>query len=141
MGEWVCAADRTSSYDEFLYGPEFLCFTRDYLTPHHVRYGLKIVSYDFESERWDFNGTIVYWMVIPSLPGRQFETNADRVRSSSAEELADLILSAEYCEECKHQRNGVCTYLENCTADFISLQEGCREAAIAWLQKEESNDE
>ena len=59
-------------------------------------------------------------------------TNADRIRAMSDEELAELLISADFCGECEYcDKVGLCRYYE-ARPDGV-LDDGCKQAAINWL--------
>lgn len=60
-------------------------------------------------------------------------TNADRIRSMSDEELADIFLRADFCKCCEHEKDGVCNYV--CAYPNIPLYEGCKQAALKWMKQ------
>ena len=60
-------------------------------------------------------------------------SNADRIRSMSDEELADIFLRADFCKCCEHEKDGVCNYI--CAYPNIPLYDGCKQAALTWLQR------
>lgn len=60
-------------------------------------------------------------------------TNADRIRAMSDEELSDIFLRADFCKYCEHEKDGVCNYI--CAYPNIPLYNGCKEAALTWLQQ------
>ena len=61
-------------------------------------------------------------------------TNADRIRAMSDEELAELLISADFCGECEYcDKVGLCRYYE-ANPDGI-LDDGCKQAAISWLRQ------
>ena len=59
-------------------------------------------------------------------------TNADRIRAMTDEELSDIFLRANFCKYCEHEKDGVCNYI--CAYPNIPLYNGCKEAALTWLQ-------
>lgn len=60
-------------------------------------------------------------------------TNADRIRAMSDEELSDIFLRADFCKYCEHEKDGVCNYI--CAYPNIPLYDGCKQAALTWLQQ------
>ena len=60
-------------------------------------------------------------------------TNADRIRAMSDEELADIFLRADFCKCCEHERDEVCNYI--CAYPNIPLYDGCRQAALKWMEQ------
>lgn len=61
-------------------------------------------------------------------------TNADRIRTMSDEELAELLISADFCEECEYcDKVWGCRYYE-AHPDGV-LNDGCKQAAISWLRQ------
>ena len=61
-------------------------------------------------------------------------TNADRIRAMSDEELAELLISADFCEGCEYcDKVGICRYYE-AHPDGV-LADGCKQAARKWLQQ------
>ena len=61
-------------------------------------------------------------------------TNADRIRAMSDEELAELLISADFCGECEYcDKVGLCRYYE-AHPDGV-LDDGCKQAAINWLRQ------
>lgn len=60
-------------------------------------------------------------------------TNADRIRAMSDEELAAIFLRADFCKCCEHERDGVCNYI--CAYPNIPLYDGCRQAALKWMEQ------
>lgn len=65
-------------------------------------------------------------------------TNADRIRSMSDEELADIFLRADFCKCCEHEKDGVCNYI--CAYPNIPLYDGCKQAALKWMKKPAEED-
>ena len=65
-------------------------------------------------------------------------TNADRIRAMSDEELSDIFLRADFCKYCEHEKDGVCNYI--CAYPNIPLYNGCKEAALTWLQQPAEED-
>ena len=61
------------------------------------------------------------------------ETNADRIRKMSDEELVDIFLRADFCKCCEHEKDGVCNYI--CAYPNIPLYDGCKQAALKWMKK------
>ena len=61
------------------------------------------------------------------------ETNADRIRAMSDEELADIFLRADFCKCCEHNKDGVCNYI--CAYPNIPLYDGCIQAALTWMKQ------
>ena len=62
-----------------------------------------------------------YWMPKP-------QTNADRIRAMSDEELADDLMSYNcLCERC--------LYANECEADDYVTAEKCREGILEWLKQ------
>lgn len=59
-------------------------------------------------------------------------TNADRTRSMSDEELAELLITADFCGECEYcDKVWECRYYE--AHPDGALNDGCKQAAINWL--------
>jgi len=136
MSEWICATDRNPDDEEFIYGPEFLCFVRKRITPYQERAGMEVVLYDFRQERWQCNGTVEYWMRIPTMRNWEIATNADKLRRSSMEELTEILISQTYCEACIYNLEGTCIHAS--TSPDTPLIEGCRKAAMNWLKRPEA---
>ena len=65
-------------------------------------------------------------------------TNADRIRAMTDEELSDIFLRANFCKYCEHEKDGVCNYI--CAYPNIPLYNGCKEAALTWLQQPAEED-
>ena len=65
-------------------------------------------------------------------------TNADRIRAMSDEELSDIFLRADFCKYCEHEKDGVCNYI--CAYPNIPLYDGCKQAALKWLQQPAEED-
>ena len=65
-------------------------------------------------------------------------TNADRIRAMSDDELSDIFLRADFCKYCEHEKDGVCNYI--CAYPNIPLYNGCKEAALTWLQQPAEED-
>ena len=66
-------------------------------------------------------------------------TNADRIRAMSDEELAELLISADFCEGCEYcDKVGICRYCE-AHPDGV-LADGCKQAARKWLQQPAEED-
>ena len=65
-------------------------------------------------------------------------TNADRIRAMSDEELSDIFLRADFCKYCEHEKDGVCNYI--CAYPNIPLYDGCKQAALTWLQQPAEED-
>ena len=65
-------------------------------------------------------------------------TNADRIRAMSDEELSDIFLRADFCKYCEHEKDGVCNYI--CAYPNIPLYDGCKRAALTWLQQPAEED-
>lgn len=62
------------------------------------------------------------------------QTNLDRIRAMGDEELAELLISADYCEGCEYcDKVGICRYYE-AHPDGV-LADGRRQAARKWLQQ------
>lgn len=61
------------------------------------------------------------------------QTNADRIRSMSDEELAELIASGELCAICP-----LCKYYgtENCYMENEGVHKNCASGIIEWLKSE-----
>ena len=66
------------------------------------------------------------------------ETNADRIRAMSDEELADIFLRADFCKCCEHEKDEVCNYI--CAYPNIPLYEGCKQAALKWMKQPAEED-
>ena len=86
------------------------------------------------------DNTAVSYCVMGPCP-EQKSSNADRIRAMSDEELAELLISADFCEGCEYcDKVGICRYCE-AHPDGV-LADGCRQATRKWLQQpaeEESN--
>lgn len=65
-------------------------------------------------------------------------TNADRIRAMTDEELSDIFLRADFCKYCEHEKDGVCNYI--CAYPNIPLYDGCKQAALTWLQQPAEED-
>lgn len=66
-------------------------------------------------------------------------TNGDRIRAMSDEELAELLISADFCEGCEYcDKVGICRYFE-AHPDGV-LADGCRQATRKWLQQPAEED-
>lgn len=66
-------------------------------------------------------------------------TNAERIRAMSDEELAELLISADFCEGCEYcDKVGICRYHE-AHPDGV-LADGCKQAARKWLQQPAEED-
>lgn len=52
------------------------------------------------------------------------QTNADRIRNMSDEELAEWINTKDMCEHCAYESEGLCT------------KESCASNILRWLQSE-----
>ena len=65
-------------------------------------------------------------------------TNDDRIRAMSDEELSDIFLRADFCKYCEHEKDGVCNYI--CAYPNIPLYDGCKQAALTWLQQPAEED-
>lgn len=66
-------------------------------------------------------------------------TNAERIRAMSDEELAELLISADFCEGCEYcDKVGICRYYE-AHPDGV-LADGCKQAARKWLQQPAEED-
>lgn len=66
-------------------------------------------------------------------------TNAERIRAMSDEELAELLISADFCEGCEYcDKVGICRYCE-AHPDGV-LADGCKQAARKWLQQPAEED-
>lgn len=69
----------------------------------------------------------------------QQKTNADRIRAMSDEEMAELLISADFCEGCEYcDKVGICRYYE-AHPDGV-LADGCKQAARKWLQQPAEED-
>lgn len=66
------------------------------------------------------------------------QTNADRIRDMSDEELVDIFLRADFCKCCEHEKDGVCNYI--CAYPNIPLYDGCKQAALKWMKKPAEED-
>lgn len=60
-------------------------------------------------------------------------TNADYVRSADDEQLADVLLKADFCELCVHFESSLCRFAEHYPGK--PLKEGCKSAAVKWLKQ------
>ena len=60
----------------------------------------------------------------------QKQTNADRIRAMSDEELAEFLEEFEVCTHCKYADGIVCTFENPCTHGFASAM------AYEWLKSE-----
>lgn len=66
-------------------------------------------------------------------------TNAQKIRAMSDEELAELLISADFCEGCEYcDKVGICRYFE-AHPDGV-LADGCRQATRKWLQQPAKED-
>ena len=66
-------------------------------------------------------------------------TNAERIRAMSDEELAELLISADFCEGCEYcDKVGIRRYYE-AHPDGV-LADGCKQAARKWLQQPAEED-
>ena len=74
----------------------------------------------------------VSYCVMGACPEQKL-SNADRIRAMSDEELADIFLRADFCKCCEHERDGVCNYI--CAYPNIPLYDGCRQAALKWMEQ------
>ena len=61
------------------------------------------------------------------------DTNADRIRAMTDEELAGIFLRADFCKCCEHEKGGVCNFI--CAYPNIPIYEGCKQAALAWMKQ------
>ena len=68
------------------------------------------------------------------------ETNYDRIRKMSVEEMAKVIVEAPSCLSCEYlnKETGLCGHSESSEQ---SLYEGCTEATKKWLESEVSDSE
>ena len=66
------------------------------------------------------------------------ETNADRIRRMSDEELSDIFLRADFCKCCEHEKDGVCNYI--CAYPNIPIYDGCKQAALTWMKQPAEED-
>ena len=58
--------------------------------------------------------------------------NADRIRAMSDEDLAELLITSDFCGECEYcDKVWGCRYYE-AHPDGV-LNDGCKQAAINWL--------
>lgn len=71
-------------------------------------------------------------------PKAKKQSNADRIRAMSDEELADIFLRADFCKCCEHEKDGVCNYI--CAYPNIPLYEGCKQAALKWMKQPAEED-
>ena len=70
---------------------------------------------------------------------RRVMTNADRIRAMNDDELAELLISADFCEGCEYcDKVGICRYCE-AHPDGV-LADGCKQAARKWLQQPAEED-
>ena len=83
---------------------------------------------------WNGWETCGNWIQKPGEP----PTNADRIRAMSDEELSDIFLRADFCKYCEHEKDGVCNYI--CAYPNIPLYDGCKQAALTWLQQPAEED-
>ena len=66
-------------------------------------------------------------------------TNAQKIRAMSDEEFAELLISADFCGECKYcDQVGLCRYCD--VYPDRALNDGCKRAAINWLGKPAEED-
>lgn len=66
-------------------------------------------------------------------------TNAQKIRAMSDEELAELLISADFCEGCEYcDKVGICRYFE-AHPDGV-LADGCRQATRKWLHQPAKED-
>lgn len=66
-------------------------------------------------------------------------TNADRIRAMNDDELAELLISADFCEGCEYcDKVGICRYCE-AHPDGV-LADGRKQAARKWLQQPAEED-
>lgn len=79
---------------------------------------------------WNGWETCGNWIQKPGDP----PINADRIRAMSDEEIAELLITADFCEGCEYcDKVGICRYFE-AHPDGV-LADGCRQAARKWLQQ------
>lgn len=66
-------------------------------------------------------------------------TNADRIRQMTDEELAELLITADFCGECEYcDKVWGCRYYE--AHPDGALNDGCKQAAINWLGQPAEED-
>ena len=66
-------------------------------------------------------------------------TNAERIRAMNDDELAELLISADFCEGCEYcDKVGIRRYCE-AHPDGV-LADGCKQAARKWLQQPAEED-
>ena len=61
------------------------------------------------------------------------QSNGDRIRAMSDEELAGIFPRADFCKCCEHEKGGVCNFI--CAYPNIPIYEGCKQAALAWMKQ------
>lgn len=59
-------------------------------------------------------------------------SNADRIRTMDNGELAMLLCSADFCECCEYEQEGICHYVEEHPGG--KPYDGCVQAAEEWLR-------
>lgn len=89
------------------------------------------MQYPYDEKACAILETCPYATLIPY-------TNADRIRAMSDEELSDIFLRADFCKYCEHEKDGVCNYI--CAYPNIPLYDGCKQAALTWLQQPAEED-
>ena len=60
---------------------------------------------------------------------KRIATNADRIRSMSDEELAELIFDCVACDDCP-------VGSKKCKREFVK----CKDAALCWMKQESTNE-
>ena len=81
--------------------------------------------------------TTISYCVMGPCP-EQTLSNADRIRAMTDEELSDIFLRADFCKYCEHEKDGACNYI--CAYPNIPLYDGCKQAALTWLQQPAEED-
>ena len=74
-------------------------------------------------------------VAIAALHERQRKpvTNADRARAMTLEELAEFLVSADWCEKCVHlDQDGICEVIEDLEGP---LHPHCVAACLRWLKE------
>lgn len=71
-----------------------------------------------------------YKVADPKELGEYKQTNADRIRAMSDEELAEFLEQFEVCSHCEYSDNERCTFENPCVHEFATAM------ALKWLQSE-----
>lgn len=61
--------------------------------------------------------------------------NYEKIKAMSPEEMAEAIITQDFCGACKHEKNGICVFMEEHEGE--PLYNGCHAACLTWLKRSE----